>query len=178
MENMIPQENRSPLLQTQGLRVHFPVTAGIIRDRVVAKVKALDGVDLSLGQGQVIGLVGESGSGKTTLAKVLLLLERATDGRVLFEGKDLYGLRGPELKAYRSKVQAVFQDPFASLSPRLRIKEIIGEPLEVVGQIGKKELGSKLAESMKMVGLDTALMEGDNWFLVTLTSVICIEVVF
>ncbi len=159
METMNPLKNESPLLQTQGLRVHFPVTAGIIRDRVIARVKALDGVDLSLGRGQVVGLVGESGSGKTTLAKVLLLLERATEGKVFFEGKDLYGLRGPELKIYRSKVQAVFQDPFASLSPRLRIKEIIGEPLEVVGQIDKKELESKLAESMKMVGLDPALRE-------------------
>jgi oligopeptide/dipeptide ABC transporter ATP-binding protein len=156
---MKSQKSETPILQTRDLKVHFPVTAGIIRDKVIAKVKALDGVDLSLGQGQVVGLVGESGSGKTTLAKVLLLLERATEGNVLFEGKDLYGLSGPELKTYRSKVQAVFQDPFASLSPRLRIREIIGEPLEVVGQTGKKELESKLAESVKMVGMDTALME-------------------
>jgi oligopeptide/dipeptide ABC transporter ATP-binding protein len=106
-----------------------------------------------------MGLVGESGSGKTTLAKILLLLERATEGKVLFGGKDLYALNGQGLKAYRREIQAVFQDPFASLSPRLRINEIIGEPLDVSGQMTKKDVESKVAESMRRVGLDPVLLE-------------------
>ena len=153
------QEDKEYLLQTQGLKVYYPVTSGVIRDKVIAWVKALDGIDLSLRPGQVVGLVGESGSGKTTLGKILLLLERATEGRVFFEDKDVYTLKGMELKAYRRKVQAVFQDPFASLSPRLRIKEIIGEPLEISGNMGKKEVELRVAETMKMVGLDPGLMD-------------------
>jgi len=146
------------LLQARNLKVHFPVKAGVIRDKVIGWVRALDGIDLSLGRSQVVGLVGESGSGKTTLAKVFLLLERATEGEVLFEGKNLYSLKGPALNGYRRKVQAVFQDPFASLSPRLRIKEIIGEPLQVAGGLKKKAVESRVAEALRMVGLDPGAM--------------------
>ena len=138
--------------------MYFPITAGIIRDQVIGWVKALDGVSLTLSRRQVVGLVGESGSGKTTLAKIFLLLERATGGEVLFEGENLYDFKGQELKAYRRKVQAVFQDPFASLSPRLRIKEIIGEPLEVAGGMNRKEVESRVSEVLRMVGLEPGLM--------------------
>ncbi|MFH1489555.1 MAG: ABC transporter ATP-binding protein [Pseudomonadota bacterium] len=150
--------NERPLLKVRDLKMYFPVTAGIIRDHVIGWVKALDGVNLSLNRRQVVGLVGESGSGKTTLAKILLLLGRATEGEVFFEGQNLYDLTGRELKAYRRKVQAVFQDPFASLSPRMKIKEIIGEPLQVAGGKNKKEVESRAAEVLKMVGLDPGLM--------------------
>ncbi len=147
-----------PLLETRDLKLHFPVTAGVIRDRVVGWVRALDGVDLSLRRGQVLGLVGESGSGKTTLAKVLLFLERATGGKVLFEGRDLYTLNGRELRGYRRRVQAVFQDPFASLSPRLRIRDIIAEPLEVAGGLTAEKVAHSVAGALRRVGLDLGLM--------------------
>lgn len=147
------------LLQVRGLKKYFPITAGLIRDRVRGWIKALDGVDLSLRHQQTVGLVGESGSGKTTLAKVLLLLERPTSGEVLFGGKNAHTLRGMELNAYRRTVQAVFQDPFSSLSPRLRIKGIIAEPLEVIGRLNKREQEIRVAEVLRMVGLDPSFMK-------------------
>jgi oligopeptide transport system ATP-binding protein len=145
------------LLQIRNLKMHFPVKAGIILDHVIGWVKALDGVDLTVNPRQVVGIVGESGSGKTTLAKVLLLLEKPTNGEVLFKGRDIHSLDAGGLKAYRRTLQAVFQDPFASLSPRLRIQNIISEPLEVTGALSKEELENKVVESMRLVGLDTGM---------------------
>lgn len=146
-----------PLLSIQGLKMHFPVKAGIVLDHVVGWVKALDGVDLVLRPRQVLGLVGESGSGKTTLAKVLLLLEKPTGGEVLFQGKDIQILKAQDLKAYRRAMQAVFQDPFASLSPRLRVQQIVSEPLQVSGELSRKDLEEKVAEVLHRVGLDPGL---------------------
>ena len=145
------------ILRIRNLKMYFPIKAGIILDHVIGWVKALDGVDLTIKPRQVLGLVGESGSGKTTLAKVLLLLEKPTKGEVLFQGKDIHSLDHSELKAYRRTIQAVFQDPFASLSPRLRVQEIITEPLEVSSTLSKAELGNKVVEVLHMVGLDTGL---------------------
>src|SRR4030042_5543449 len=145
------------LLQIRDLKMHFPVKAGIILDHVIGWVKALDGVDLTIKHRQGVGPVGKAGSGKTTLAKVLLLLEKPTNGEVLFKGKDIHALDVSELKAYRRTLQAVFQDPFASLSPRLRVKEIITEPLKVSSTLSKEELENKVVEAMHMVGLDTGM---------------------
>lgn len=153
----VEKEGLDSLLQIRNLKMHFPVKAGIIFDQVVGWVKALDGIDLTIHPRQVVGLVGESGSGKTTLAKVLLLLEKPTQGEVLFRGKDIQSLDISELKAYRHTLQAVFQDPFASLSPRMRVQEIITEPLQVSGTLGRKELESRALEALHMVGLETGL---------------------
>jgi oligopeptide/dipeptide ABC transporter ATP-binding protein len=152
------KEDVEYLLQARGLKKYFPITAGLIRDRVTGWIKALDGVDLCLRRQQTVGFVGESGSGKTTLAKVLLLLEKPTSGEVLFDGKNAHTLRGMELSAYRRTVQAVFQDPFSSLSPRLHIKDIIAEPLEVAGRLNKREQEIRVAEVLRMVGLDPSAM--------------------
>ena len=156
-EPPVEKEGLDSLLQIRNLKMHFPVKAGIIFDRVIGWVKALDGIDLTIQPKQVVGLVGESGSGKTTLAKVLLLLEKPTQGEVLFRGKDIQSLDISELKAYRHTLQAVFQDPFASLSPRMRVQEIITEPLQVSGTLGRKELESRALEALHMVGLETGL---------------------
>ncbi len=156
---MIPQkDNGEYLLQGKGIKKHFPIIAGLIRDHVTGWVKALDGVDVVLRREQTVGLVGESGSGKTTLAKIILLLERPTSGEVLFGGKNAHELKGMDLKAYRRTVQAVFQDPFSSLSPRMRIRDIIAEPLEVAGRLDKKSQGTRVAEVLRMVGLDPNFM--------------------
>ena len=146
------------LIQVRSLKKYFPVTKGIVRDRVVTWVKALDNVDLTLPSRQVVGLVGESGSGKSTLTKVLLLLERPTSGVVLFEGRNIFSFKGNDLKSYRRQVQAVFQDPFSSLSPRLRLKSIITEPLKVDSKLNKQELEDKAARALGMVGLDPSMM--------------------
>jgi oligopeptide transport system ATP-binding protein len=152
------QESNGALLQTRNLKVYFPVKAGIIRDRVIGWVRALDGVDLTLNRGQVIGLVGESGSGKTTLGKTILVLERATEGEILFEGRNVYTFNKEEMKTYRRSVKTVFQDPFASLSPRMRVREIIGEPLQVGMGMKKDAAGARVAEVLTLVGLDAGLM--------------------
>ena len=156
-EPPVEKEGLDSLLQIRNLKMHFPVKAGIIFDQVIGWVKALDGIDLTIHPRQVVGLVGESGSGKTTLAKVLLLLEKPTQGEVLFRGKDIQSLDISELKTYRHTLQAVFQDPFASLSPRMRVQEIITEPLQVSGTLGRKELESRALEALHMVGLETGL---------------------
>ena len=147
------------LLQIRDLKMHFPVKAGIVMDRVVGWVKALDGIDLTIKPRQVLGMVGESGSGKTTLAKALLLLEKPTHGEILFQGKEIHSLEGADLKAYRRAIQAVFQDPFASLSPRLRVRQIISEPLEVSSTLSRKELETRALEALRTVGLDTGLIK-------------------
>ena len=150
--------NERSLIQIRNLKKYFPFTTGIIRERIIGWVKALDGIDLVLGNGQVYGLVGESGSGKTTLAKVILLLEKPTGGEVLFEGKDVSTLKGNELKKYRLKVQAVFQDPASSLSPRFTVKRIVAEPLVVAHELDKKELEDRVTKALRMVGLDPSMM--------------------
>lgn len=152
------EKGNGSLLKIRGLKKHFPVTAGVIRDRVIGWVKALDGIDLTLNFKQVMGLVGESGSGKTTLAKMLLLLEKPTEGEILFQDQNVYAFKKSELRAYRRSVQAVFQDPFASLSPRLRIKDIVAEPLEVMAELNEHELEIRVAEVLRMVGLNPGLM--------------------
>ncbi len=119
------------LIELRGLRKHFPVTRGVLFQHTVGQVKAVDGIDLTIRRGETLGLVGESGCGKSTIGRCLLKLETPTDGSILFDGRDIAALDRDETRAYRRRVQAVFQDPFSSLNPRMTVEDIIGEPLIV-----------------------------------------------
>jgi oligopeptide transport system ATP-binding protein len=140
------------LLQVRGLKKYFPVKGGLFR-RQVAYVKAVDGVDLDIKQGQSFGLVGESGSGKTTVGKTILRLIEPTEGKILFEGEDLCQLSESQMRLRRSEMQMIFQDPYSSLNPRMTVKRIVGEPL-VVHKWGKgRALDERVRELISLVGL-------------------------
>ncbi|MDI9547171.1 MAG: dipeptide ABC transporter ATP-binding protein [Chloroflexota bacterium] len=144
-----------PLLEVSGLKMHFPITKGIILQRQVGAIKAVDGINFTMFKGETLGLVGESGCGKSTTGRAILQLYRPTAGDVVFEGKDLTKTKGEELRKMRRRMQMIFQDPYASLNPRMTVGSIIGEPLEVHG-IGstKRERQERVQELLKIVGLN------------------------
>ena len=141
-----------PLLSVEHLKTYFDVTKGIFSKRQI--VKAVDDVSFSVGEGETFGLVGESGCGKSTLGRTLVKIYPATSGRILYKGKDIANLHGEEEKAFRKEVQMIFQDPYASLNPRMTVGEIIKEPMEIHGILNSaKEREERAAELLKTVGL-------------------------
>jgi oligopeptide/dipeptide ABC transporter ATP-binding protein len=140
----------TPLLEVDGLSKHFR-TSGTIGGGGL--VRAVDGVSFAIEEGQTLALVGESGSGKTTTAQMVLLLERPTAGRIRFRGVDVVAGDRRVMRAYRQAVQAVFQDPYSSLNPRMRVEEIVGEPLRIHGRLGPRQLRARVAELLDHVGL-------------------------
>jgi oligopeptide transport system ATP-binding protein len=141
------------MLQAIQVRKYFPATSGFAVGRTRGWIKALDGVSVQVGEGETLGIVGESGSGKTTLAKLLLLLERPSDGAVLFDGKALPAFTRDELARYRRSVQAVFQDPYSSLNPRMRVEHIVAEPLSRENGGGRAGRRERVGEVLRLVGL-------------------------
>jgi len=141
-----------PLLEARSLIKHFPVRRGLL-SRPVGVVRAVDDVTFSVGVGKTLGLVGESGCGKTTTAKLVLKLEDPTGGELRFEGRDIRGLDAEGVKGYRRAVQAVFQDPFASLNPRMRVDAIIAEPLVTHERLDGAEVAKRVSRLIDLVGL-------------------------
>ncbi|MGE6541178.1 ABC transporter ATP-binding protein [Bacillus luti] len=141
-----------PLLEVKNLKTYFPIKGGIF-SRTIGHVKAVDGVSFTINKGEVFGLVGESGSGKTTIGKTILRLVQKTEGEVKFKGKDVYSLSKEELRKHRPNMQLVFQDPFSSLNPRMRIGEALGEPMLAHGLATKENVREKVTEVLELCGL-------------------------
>ncbi|MGI9163515.1 MAG: ABC transporter ATP-binding protein [Mycobacterium sp.] len=143
----------APLLEVTDLVKHFPIKSGIVVDREVARVRAVDGVSLMLRAGETLGLVGESGCGKSTLSRTILQLTAPTSGSVRFDGQELVGRSARELRPLRREMQMIFQDPFASLNPRKRVGQIIGEPIQLHGLAEGAELKRLVQDLLDRVGL-------------------------
>ena len=142
------------LLQVQDLVMHFPLTQGIIFQRKVGAVRAVDGLSFSIRKGETMGLVGESGCGKSTTGRAILQLHRPTSGTVQFEGVELTRLKGEPLRKMRRQMQMIFQDPYASLNPRMTVGSIIGEPLDIHNLARGKEKQQRVEELLRVVGLN------------------------
>ena len=140
-------------LEAVDLKKHFAVTTGFALGRDRASVKAVDGVSVRVAEGETLGIVGESGSGKTTLARLFLLLERPTAGSLRFDGKDVATFDRTDVRRYRRAVQAVFQDPFSSLDPRMRVEQIVAEPLIPENGVTRAIVRERVLEALQLVGL-------------------------
>jgi len=141
------------LVDVRDLKMYFPLTQGIILQRVVGYVRAVDGVSFSIERGQTLGLVGESGSGKTTIGRTIVRLYKPTAGQIMFGEKDLATMGGEELRQARQRVQMIFQDPFASLNPRYTIGSLIAEPMHIYKVASSTEIRERTAELLRVVGL-------------------------
>jgi oligopeptide transport system ATP-binding protein len=141
------------LLEVEDLVKHFPIKSGLLIDREVDRVRAVDGVSLKVSRGETLGLVGESGSGKSTLCRVVLQLLRPTSGSVKFEGREIAGLSRRDLRPLRREMQMIFQDPYASLNPRKRAGQIVGEGLKLQDVASGAELRRRVQELLERVGL-------------------------
>jgi oligopeptide transport system ATP-binding protein len=142
------------LLRVDGLRMYFPITEGMIIERHVGDVRAVDGVSFELRRGETLGLVGESGCGKSTTGRAIVRLYRPTDGRIEFDGLDITSLAGDKLRRMRRRMQMIFQDPYSSLNPRMNVAGIVGEPLEIHGIGSPRERRERVRELLGVVGLN------------------------
>lgn len=148
------------LVDVKNLKMHFPVTEGVFVPRVVAHVKAVDGVSLQVFKGETLGVVGESGCGKTTTGRCILQLEKATSGEIMFDGKDITKLNSKEMIDVRKRIQVIFQDPYSSLNPRMKVGEIIGEPMKVHNLIpNEADRQKRVRHLLNVCGLASAFAD-------------------
>jgi oligopeptide transport system ATP-binding protein len=148
-------EGPAALLEVSDLVKHFPVKRGILIEHEVDRVRAVDGISFSVERGQTLGLVGESGSGKSTACRAVLQLVKPTSGSVKFEGREIVGLSRRQMRPLRREMQMIFQDPYASLNPRKRVGQIVGDPLKRQKIASGKELRTRVQELLERVGLST-----------------------
>jgi peptide/nickel transport system ATP-binding protein len=161
-----PLPSSAPLLEVDDIKVHFPIKRGVVLDRTIGYVYAVDGVDLSINKGETYGLVGESGCGKSTLGRAILKLTEPTAGRIMFDGIDLSAMKGEKLRTMRRRMQMVFQDPLSSLDPRQSVESLLVEGMRAHGlDKGKESTGKRLRELLSAVGLpSTALRKYPHEF--------------
>ena len=145
--------NTRELLRLDGVKKHYPVTSGVVIQRTIGLVKAVDGISLTIPEGQTYSLVGESGCGKTTTSRMVLMVEPPTEGEAYFQGKSMGRLNRAETREFRASAKAVFQDPWSSLNPRMRVGSIISEPVITNQRVDRQEVKSQVSELLEVVGL-------------------------
>ncbi|SDI57373.1 peptide/nickel transport system ATP-binding protein/oligopeptide transport system ATP-binding protein [Alteribacillus bidgolensis] len=151
--SLTPSETKEKLVEVKNLKKYFPVKGGILK-RTIGHVKAVENVTLSIYQGETLGLVGESGSGKSTLGHLILKLLDPTEGKIIFNGKDITSYSQRKIRPYRKNMQMIFQDPYSSLNPRMSVGDLIEEPLILHDRLTKKERQNRIIELLHTVGLD------------------------
>jgi peptide/nickel transport system ATP-binding protein len=149
----VSSNGHEPLVRVEDLKVYFPIRSGLVVERKVGDIKAVDGVSFEIQRGETLGLVGESGCGKTTVGRTILRLYKPTAGRIVFDGTDIAGLSEKEMRGLRRRMQMVFQDPYSSLNPRQNVGNIVGEPLRVHGLATRAGVEPKVQRLLDVVGL-------------------------
>jgi peptide/nickel transport system ATP-binding protein len=152
-DEIVSTSAREPLLLVEDLKVYFPIRSGVVIERRVGEIKAVDGVSFEIERGETLGLVGESGCGKTTVGRTILRLYDPTEGRIVFEGKDIANLSEKEMRSLRRRMQMVFQDPYSSLNPRQNVGNIVAEPLRVHGLASGRDVEKQVQHLLEVVGL-------------------------
>jgi peptide/nickel transport system ATP-binding protein len=149
----VSSNGHGPLVLVEDLKVYFPIRSGLVVERKVGDIKAVDGISFEIQRGETLGLVGESGCGKTTVGRTILRLYAPTEGRIIFDGTDISGLSEKQMRGLRRRMQMVFQDPYSSLNPRQNVGNIVGEPLRVHGLATRAQVEPKVQRLLDVVGL-------------------------